>query len=270
MTQHTPDLADLQQWHSFREQRDGSLAVGHGWLTLTSLQWLPAEPSALELIPGRWSASVPAAEPGATLTVRATDGVTLVSTGEPVDGTIELSLPDGGSENWVRYRDTVVELAVRGGRYVVRTRDNTASTFTRFDGVPVFDYDSSAVVEGSYTAFPAAREIPIQTAHPEVDDVARATGTVTFALGGDDHTLLAEQQRDGSLKVAFHDAMNEDTTAGWRFLVTDRVSPEGQVTLDFNRSLNYPSAFTPYGTCPMPVEGNRVSVPVQAGEQQPA
>ncbi|GAA1133896.1 DUF1684 domain-containing protein [Arthrobacter flavus] len=271
MTQPTDaQLTEVEQWRSFREQRDSSLAVGHGWLTLTSLQWLPAEPSALELVPGRWSASVPTAEPGATLTVRASDGVTLVSTGEPVDGTIELSLPDGGSENWVRYQDTVVELAVRGGRYVVRTRDNTAPTFTRFDGVPVFEYNSFAVSDGHYTAFPAAREIPIRTAHPEVDDVAQATGTVTFAIGGDDHTLLAEQQRDGSLKVAFHDATNEDTTAEWRFLVTDRVSSDGRVQLDFNRSLNYPSAFTAFGTCPRPIDGNHISVPVQAGEQQPA
>lgn len=272
MTQPTDaQQTEVEQWHRFRERRDVSLAVGHGWLTLTSLQWLPAEPSALELVPGLWSASVPDDGPGAaTLTARASDSLTLVSSGAPVDGTLTLSLADGGSENWVRYQDTVVELAVRGGRYVVRTRDNSAPTFTRFDGVPVFDYDSSAVVEGSYAAYPAAEAVPIRTAHPDVDDLVHATGTVTFTLGGTTHTLRAEQQSDGPLKVAFHDETNGISTAGWRFLVSGQVSPEGRVTLDFNRSLNYPSAFTPYGTCPMPVEGNRVDVPVQAGERIPA
>ena len=275
MIQLTPaQLTEVEQWRSFRERRDSSLAVGHGWLTLTSLQWLPPEPSALDLVPGRWSASVPevgpGAGPGATLTARASDGLTLVSSGEPVDGTITLALTDGGSENWVRHEDTVVELAVRGNRYVVRTRDNTAPTFTGFDGVPAYAYDSRAVVEGSYTAYPTPHVVPIRTAHPEVDDVVHATGTVSFALGGTTHTLRAEQQRDGSLKVAFHDETNGDTTAGWRFLVTDRVSPAGLVQLDFNRSLNYPSAFTPFGTCPRPVDGNLIGVPVEAGERRPA
>ncbi|MBG6190054.1 uncharacterized protein (DUF1684 family) [Arthrobacter sp. CAN_A212] len=271
MTQFTPaQPTEIEQWRGFRERRDASLAVGHGWLTLTSLQWLPAEPSALELVPGRWSASGPGAGPGATLTARASDGVTLVSTGEPVDGTITLSLADGGSENWVRFQDTVVELAVRGNRYVVRTRDNSAPTLTGFDGVPAYAYDSSAVVQASYTAYPTPQAVPIRTAHPDVDDLVHATGTVSFTLGGTAHTLRSEQQPDGSLKVAFHDETNGHSTAGWRFLVTGQVSPDGAVTLDFNRSLNYPSAFTPFGTCPMPVEGNRVGVPVEAGERIPA
>lgn len=272
MTQPTDaQLTEVEQWRRFRERRDASLAVGHGWLTLTSLQWLPAEPAALELVPGLWSASVPGTGHGAaTLTARASDSLTLVSTGDPVDGTITLSLADGGSENWVSFRDTVVELAVRGNRYMVRTRDNSAPTLTGFDCVPAYAYDPSAVVEGSYTPYPSADAVPIRTAHPDVDDLVHATGTVSFALGGTAHTLRAEQQPDGSLKVTFHDETNGRSTAGWRFLVTGQVSPEGQVTLDFNRSLNYPSAFTPFGTCPMPVEGNRMSVPVKAGERSPA
>ncbi|MBG6180865.1 DUF1684 domain-containing protein [Arthrobacter sp. CAN_A1] len=262
-------LEDAHQWRSFRERRDTSLAAEHGWLTLTSLQWLPAQPAPLDLVPGNWSASEPGNGPGAVLTAAARDGLTMVSTGLPVDGTVTLALADGDSVNWVRHHDTVVELAVRGNRYVVRTRDNTAPTYTGFDGVPVYDYTPGAVTEGSYTAYPEPRETPITTAHPEVPDVMRATGTVSFTLGGVAHTLIAEQQQEGSLKVAFHDETNDHATAAWRFLSTDRVTPGGLVTLDFNRSLNYPSAFTPFGTCPMPVEGNRVGVPVEAGERRP-
>ncbi|WP_051427290.1 DUF1684 domain-containing protein [Arthrobacter sp. H20] len=270
MTHLTPaQHRDSEQWRSFRKRRDTSLAVGHGWLTLTSLQWLPTDPSALDLVPGQWSASEPGSAPGATLTARAEDGLTLVHTGEPVDGTLKLELADGASKNWVRYQDTVVELAVRGNRYVVRTRDNHAPTLTGFDGVPVFEYDPGAVIDGSYTPYPTPRAIPIGTAQPEVTDVIHATGTVSFSLRGRFHTLAAEQQHDGSLRVAFHDETNERDTAQWRFLVTDHVSPTGQVTLDFNRSLNYPSAFTPFGTCPRPVAGNHIEAPVEAGERQP-
>lgn len=216
MTEPTDaQLTEVEQWRRFRERRDASLAVGHGWLTLTSLQWLPAEPTALELVPGLWSGSVPGDGLGAaTLTARASDSLTLVGTGDPVDGTIMLSLPDGGSENWVRFRDTVVELAVRGNRYLVRTRDNSAPTLTGFGGVPAYAYDPSAVVGGSYTAYAIPAAVPIRTAHPEVDDLVHATGTVSFTLDGSAQTLRAEQQPDGSLKVAFHDETNGHSTAG--------------------------------------------------------
>jgi uncharacterized protein (DUF1684 family) len=41
------------------------------------------------------------------------------------------------------------------------------------------------------------------------------------------------------------------------------------VVLDFNRAINYPSAFTPYGTCPMPVRNNSLDVKIEAGEKEP-
>ena len=37
--------------------------------------------------------------------------------------------------------------------------------------------------------------------------------------------------------------------------------------LDFNRAINYPSAFTPYGTCPMPVKNNSLDYRIEAGEK---
>jgi uncharacterized protein len=49
-----------------------------------------------------------------------------------------------------------------------------------------------------------------------------------------------------------------------------RPRPDHSVVLDFNRTINYPSAFTPYGTCPMPVKNNSLDVRVEAGEKLPA
>ena len=45
--------------------------------------------------------------------------------------------------------------------------------------------------------------------------------------------------------------------------------PDGTVVLDFNRAINYPSAFTPYGTCPMPVKNNSLDSRIEAGEKDP-
>jgi uncharacterized protein len=44
---------------------------------------------------------------------------------------------------------------------------------------------------------------------------------------------------------------------------------DGRVTIDFNRTLNLPCAFTAYATCPLPPAENRLPVAVEAGERTP-
>ena len=48
--------AQLERWLRFRKGRNTALAAEHGWLTLTSFQWLESRPAAVELVPGLWSA----------------------------------------------------------------------------------------------------------------------------------------------------------------------------------------------------------------------
>jgi len=266
--QKSPDLL-VERWNRFRANRDAALAADHGWLTLTSLQWLPSRPAALELVPGFWSAGgVSSAGGAATLTARAEDGLVFADSGEPAVGTFTAALADEESLNWVRYGSTVVELAVRGGRYAVRTRDNASPVLAGFDGVPTFAYDPDFVVAGRFTPYGQPRQVPTGTSNPLVGGVATAVGTVQFSLGGRDHTLVAEPDKLGTLRLTFHDRTNGASTAGWRQVVTNRPAANGTVTIDFNRAINFPSAFTDFGTCPRPVEGNVVEAAVEAGEQK--
>jgi uncharacterized protein (DUF1684 family) len=82
--------------------------------------------------------------------------------------------------------------------------------------------------------------------------------------------LHAEEEKLGALNVTFHDETNGASTDEWRKVFIPRPRPDGTVVIDFNRAINYPSAFTPYGTCPMPVKGNSIDVEVTAGEKLPA
>jgi uncharacterized protein (DUF1684 family) len=45
----------------------------------------------------------------------------------------------------------------------------------------------------------------------------------------------------------------------------DDPAPHTTVVLDFNRTINMWFAFTDHATCPMPVTGNTITVPVRAG-----
>jgi uncharacterized protein (DUF1684 family) len=271
-----PELARLERWQRFRTNRNKALAAPHGWLTLTSFQWLDSQPSGVELAPGLWSTDGTTA----ALTAAAEDGLRLVETGEAVDGTVSAALLDEESLMWVQFggddgQQVVVELAMRAGRYAIRTRDAGSPVFTEFDGVPTFDYRPDLVIEAGFHPYPEPVDVPIGTANPLVDGVHRSVGELVFRLPGKDHEfhLQAEEEKLGALTVTFHDETNGDSTDEWRKVSTarPRVDPSGNasVVLDFNRAINYPSAFTPYGTCPMPVKNNSLDYRIEAGEKDP-
>ena len=268
----TITAAKVERWQRFRDNRNKALATRHGWLTLTSFQWLEDSPAAVELAPGRWSTDGTTA----TLTAVPADGLSLVESGKPVHGTVSAALTDEESLMWVQFGGTdgaqvVVELAVRGGKYAIRTRDAGSPVFTEFDGVPTYPYDPRWEVTGKFEPYAEPVDVPIATANPLVDGIHRTVGDVVFRLPGSRHEfrLQAEEEKLGALTVTFHDETNGDTTDDWRKLALPRPRPDGSVVLDFNRAINYPSAFTPYGTCPMPVKNNSLDIRVEAGEMQP-
>lgn len=262
-----------ERWLRFRAARNASLAEKHGWLTLTSFQWLADELAGLDVVPGLWHSAGDTAH----LAARPSDGLTDLTSGRPVDGTITAALDDEESLMWVAYggedgRQVLVELARRAGRYAIRTRDAASPILAAFSGVPAFGYRADLVVEGRFEPYDEPREERISTAHPEVPGTHPTVGEVVFSLPGDgrEFRLHAAQEESGSLGITFHDTTNGASTAPWRKVTARRPRPDGTVILDFNRAINYPSAFTPYGTCPMPVSGNIIEAPVEAGEKKPA
>jgi uncharacterized protein (DUF1684 family) len=74
----------------------------------------------------------------------------------------------------------------------------------------------------------------------------------------------------GQLMVLFTDATSGVTTyAANRSLRIPPPTVDGQVTLDFNRAVNLPCAYTDLATCPLPPAENRLPVAIEAGEQIP-
>ena len=270
------DTTAPSDWLRFRERRNSSLAQAHGWLSLTGFFWLPDSPARLPGLPGLWSAS----DGGAELAAAEADGLRLVGSGEPVHGRLTAELNDEDSLLWVGFRpghggDVAVELARRAGRYLVRPRDAASEVLTSFHGVPVYGYAPEWVLPGVFEPYREPVDVPIRTAHPQVPGVQRSVGEVVFSVPGTPARQRLQVSSSGtdSLTLTFHDGTNGTSTAGWRSLTFPAPAAgtrdSGAVVLDFNRAVNYPSAFTPFGTCPMPVEGNMIPVPVEAGEMRP-
>ncbi len=50
--------------------------------------------------------------------------------------------------------------------------------------------------------------------------------------------------------------------------LTNGLDQPGSITIDFNQLYNPPCAYTPYATCPLPPQKNRLPVAIEAGEQR--
>ena len=82
---------------------------------------------------------------------------------------------------------------------------------------------------------------------------------------------VVQDEKAKALLFVIRDATSGKTTyAASRFLYTGLpdhgLREPGKILLDFNRLENPPCAYTPYATCPLPLESNRLKVALAAGE----
>jgi len=266
-------LTDLQvawkRWHIAR-QRD--LAVPHGWLSLTHFQWLFESPVALPGLPGAFSAQHRAGALVAVVFADVSEGLRLAAgpqAGESVHGEITAEVAEAGSLLWLRYREVLVELVLRGGRYAVRVRDPQAPELAAFKGIPAFPVNEAWQMPATFTAFDAPRAVTVDTARDDLRQNVTAVGTVTFEVHGQPYSLTATRGPDDRLFVSFRDLTNGTQTAPWRVVATSAPGDDGSLVIDFNRAVNLPFAFTEFGTCPAPVPGNDLPLAVTAGELAP-
>lgn len=252
--EHSP----VRDWARWREERTATLSAPHGWLSLTGLHWLDATPRAVAGVPGRWSAD------GSV--VRVADADRLVVDGTAVAGSASVTVAEGESVLWAAFGETRVEALARGGRAGIRVRDPHAPALAGFTGVPVFDYAPDLVVTAVFEPFAEPRRVMVGSAQEGLTSPVEVLGELRFTLGGESRSLVAARAGD-DLSVVFHDPTNGTESAAWRSVTVPAPDEHGATTVDFNRATNFPSAFTPYGTCPRPPEGNTLTVPVRAGER---
>lgn len=265
MTSTMNTTTDLQvDWGRWHAERERELAVPHGWLSLVDLRWLAAEPVTTPFVPGRFSLT---AEGAAQVEVTAGDGVTLGDSGTVVDGSTVADAPEGGGSIWLRHGTVAVELIRRSERLAIRVRDSAAPARTGFAGVPAYEVRPEWVLPATFRR-EEPHQIVVGAAAPDLAHVQTVVGTVDVEIDGVAQRLRAVGGPGGSAQLVFHDPTNDVETAPWRSL--SFVPGDGPVTLDFNRTVNLPFAFSRFGTCPRPAVGNVITRPVTAGEKAPS
>ncbi|GAA3599713.1 DUF1684 domain-containing protein [Klugiella xanthotipulae] len=278
-------------WAAWHEQHEAQRASEHGFLAVSDLVWLGPDPVRVAGIPGRWAVTggTGSADGAVTGAGDAAERVTvtvdpaedhrpsaeplpdLSRNGVAVRGTLTLDpLAEGTGVN-LRAGDIVVEVARRGGRYIVRPRHPRNPLRVNYTGTPTFEPSAAWRVAGRYVPFARPRPTTVGSVAPGLEHVYAAPGQIEFEVAGQPLSLTAfNGASPGSLFVLFTDATSGVSTyAANRSLALDPPDAEGSVLLDFNRATNLPCAYTDNATCPLPPAENRLPVAVEAGEQTP-
>jgi uncharacterized protein (DUF1684 family) len=206
------------------------------------------------------------------LTAGSADDLVVRSVREPrpVDGTVTLHPVDGKPGTFIEHGDVLIEVVRRTDAHALRVRDPAAPTRTAFTGVPAFPVDERWVVDAVFQPYAEPRTITVDAVVEGLSHYPTAVGDVTFSLDGQAQRLIALAGWDGGLTLPFRDATSGlRTYGGGRVLRTGAPGADGGVTLDFNRAVNLPCAFTDFATCPLAPAGNTLTVAVEAGERLP-
>lgn len=259
---------------AWRRQMEEKLRQRDGWLSLAGLHWLRpgqqiagSDPSADVVLP----ASAP---PHLGVFDLHNGSVTfrLVPSSQEVAGTPQPGdplLPDtSGRPHTLQVGEVSLRLIERGGRLALRVWDNARPERLGFSGRKWYPIDPGLRVKASFTPSAEGRTILVPDVLGGVTEQPDL-GTAGFLLRGHPHSLRAVPADDGLLWFLFEDATNGSSTyRSGRFLVAE-APVVGTTVLDFNRAYNPPCAFTPFATCPLPPEGNRLPISIEAGEMIP-
>jgi uncharacterized protein (DUF1684 family) len=258
---HTPE----HQLAIYHERRELSVVQPKGSLALANTQWIDSSQT-IYGVPGTW-APAPEGESGILLTAAASDNIRV--DGSLVDGTVLVRGKNDEHPSEIAFSDTVTGFVIASeqGTYALRVWDSNSEGIQEFGAIDAFEYNPEWVITAQWAEIPGGR--PVGFEHLKDDGATRAEvvpGDITFTKDGVDYDLAAFKA-GRALQLVFADATSGDSTYSvGRFLF---VAPnaDGTITLDFNRAILPPCAFSYNFNCPMPPKQNRFGVAIEAGEK---
>ena len=218
-------------------------------------------------VPGRW-APLAAGESGLKVIAEAADGIHVdgvLVDGEAVVRGKDDPNPVATSSSARPLRGFVI--AQQGGGYALRVWDAESEGIQNFGGIDAFPYDPAWVITAAWSDNPEGTTMGFEHLKDEGHTREEVVpGRITFSHDGADYDIAAFKS-GRALQLVFADATNGDSTYSvGRFLY---VAPnaDGTITLDFNRAVIPPCAFSYAFNCPLPPKQNRFPFAVEAGEK---
>ncbi|WP_294180598.1 DUF1684 domain-containing protein [uncultured Schumannella sp.] len=249
----------------YHARRELAVVQPLGSLALVNTQVVDSE-QPIWGVPGRW-APLAAGESGLKVIADAADGIRV--DGELVDGEAIVRGKDHETPGDVVFSDTVrgAVIAQATGGYALRVWDANSEGIQNFGGIDAFDYNPDWVITARWEENPSGTTVGFE--HLKDDGVTReqvVPGRIMFERDGHEFDLAAFKA-GRALQLVFADTTNgESTYSVGRFLFL-APNADGTITLDFNRAVIPPCAFSYAFNCPMPPKQNRFPFAVEAGEK---
>lgn len=260
---------DETKW---RAERRASLTSEKGWLTLVGLSWLhngdnmvplPVKP-AMDTNIRLQANGVTTLQPNKSLKIggkTVTAPVVLKNDTDPAGPTIVTM----GTLSFqvIKRSDTA------GDRYGVRMKDTRSEARTKFKGLDYFPAAERFRVEARFEPYNLPKKIAITNVLGMVSEEV-TPGVLLFNIDGRDYKLEPIlEQGETDLFIIFKDLTSAKETYGAaRYLYAHPAGADGKTIIDFNHAYNPPCAFTPYATCPLPPQQNRLPIRIEAGEKK--
>jgi uncharacterized protein (DUF1684 family) len=268
-TARTDATEFIREWQAWHDEHEARIGDRHGFLAVTSINWLSATPHRFADAPGEWSTDAS----GVHLALDGDEEI--VVDGRTVRGAFDFGvIPERGGviAHWQDgAKDVAVEVAKRGGYDIVRPRHPDAPLVTAYAGTPTYAPTPEWVLAGRYVPFAAPRPTHVGGAVDRVRHRYDAPGQVEFDFAGRSFalTVFANEHGPGYVTLFTDETSGRTTWPANRSLFLGVPAADGSLAVDFNRATNLPCAYTDLATCPLPPAENRLPIAVEAGEQIP-
>lgn len=162
----------------------------------------------------------------------------------------------------------LLELHIVEGQPALRVRQIDHPARLAFTGLHHFPDNSDWVIRADWEVLEEPESLGIAMKGGAADTVT-ISHRARFTHGGHQVVLTPTHRKGGKPMFVIRDATaGKETYGAARFLLgEDRT--EGSITLDFNRAINPPCAFTDLAICPLPPPGNVLPFRIEAGERWP-
>ena len=267
-----------QEIENYRNARTKNLTSDDGWLTLVGLYWLQegenkfgSDPHNVVVLPQGKSPAVAGSlflENG-NVRVEAKPDSGVTSEGKPVTS-LALKTDENAADPTVLHLGSLSFYVIkRGDQFGIRVKDSDNPPRKQFAGIQYFPTDSRWRIEARFEPYNPQKKIPITNVLGQTSDEV-SPGAIVFEMNGNTYRLdpILEEGSD-ELFIIFADQTSARETYGaGRFLYAAKPGADNRVILDFNKAYNPPCAFTPYATCPLPPQQNRLPIRIEAGEKK--
>lgn len=261
--------AEIEQW---RRQREAALTSDEGWLTVVGLFWLKHGANTVGSDPASDIVLPKGSAPARVGAFDLRDGVVSFQSAANVTATVNgaaatsatLKPDSSGSPDVLRPNDLTLFVIERGGRYAIRLKDKNSEMRKAFAGIEYYPPKEEYRVKARFVPYNPPKMLTVPNILGQIERTP-SPGYVVFKLHGREFRLDPVTE-DNTLFFIFKDLTSgKETYPPGRFLNTEMPS-NGEVILDFNKAYNPPCAFTPYATCPLPPEENKLPIAIEAGE----